>query len=106
LYRNKLNHLIRISKINYYNNYFRHNKSHINNIWKGIKEIIYFKPLRNSIPSKVVVDNNAITDTYSIANYFNAFFTNIGNNLANNIPATSASPLSFMPASRQSNSFF
>ena len=106
LYRNKLNHLIRISKINYYNNYFRHNKSHINNIWKGIKEIISFKPLRNSIPSKVVVDNNAITDTYSIANSFNAFFTNIGNNLANNIPATSASPLSFMPASRQSNSFF
>ena len=70
----------------------------------------FFKPL-NSIPSKVVVvdnvvDNNAITDTYSIANSFNAFFTNIGNNLANNIPATSASPLSFMPASRQSNSFF
>ena len=29
LYRNKLNRLIRISKINYYNNYFRHNKSHI-----------------------------------------------------------------------------
>jgi hypothetical protein len=42
--------------------------------------------LRNSIPSKVVVDNNAITDTYSIANSFNAVFTDIGNNLANNIP--------------------
>jgi queuine/archaeosine tRNA-ribosyltransferase len=54
LYGNKLNHLIRIIKINYYNNYFRHNKSHINNSWKGIKEIISFKPLRNSIQSKVV----------------------------------------------------
>ena len=106
MYRNRLSHLVQISKINYYNNYFSHNKAHINNIWKRIKPIISLKPLRKSIPSKILVDNNVITDVYLIANSFNAFFINIGNNLANSSPATYASPLSFMPESRQFNTFF
>ena len=40
VYRNKLNHLIKISKRIYYNNYF---SIHLNDgmrIWKGIKQII------------------------------------------------------------------
>ena len=40
LYRNKLNHLIRISKIDYYNKYFNSNRTHLKNIWRGIKQII------------------------------------------------------------------
>ena len=33
LYRNKLNHLIKISKVNYYRRYFSSNTTHIKNIW-------------------------------------------------------------------------
>ena len=85
LYRNKLNHLIRISKINYYKNYFRHNKSHIKNIWKGMKQIISLKSSSYSIPSKILVGNNPISDVSQIANSFNVFFTNIGKNLSDNV---------------------
>ena len=43
-YRNKRNHLICISKRNYYDKYFSDNKTNIKNIWKGIKQIISLKP--------------------------------------------------------------
>ena len=42
-YRNKLNHLIKLSKISYYNKYFDSNKFNIKNIWKGIKQLISLK---------------------------------------------------------------
>ena len=77
LYRNKINHLIRISKINYYRDYFRHNKSHIKNIWKGIKQVISLKSSSYSIPSKILVGNNSISDVSQIANSINVFFSNI-----------------------------
>ena len=73
LYRNKLNHLIKISKVNYYRRYFSSNTTHIKNIWKGIKQILVLKPLSNNIPTKLLVSNNEITDTYHMANSFNDF---------------------------------
>ena len=98
LYRNKLNHLIKkISKVNYYRRYFSSNTTHIKNIWKGIKQIIALKPLCNNIPTKLLVSNNEITDTYHMANSFNDFFANVANNLVSNLPPPSYSPLSFMP---------
>ena len=106
LYRNKLNHLTRISKINYYKNYFRHNKSHIKNIWKGIKQIISLKSSSYSIPSKILVGNNPISDVSQIANSFNVFFTNIGKNLSDNVMETATSPMTFMSGCQQVNSFF
>ena len=43
IYRNKLNHLIKLAKRNYYNKFF---SGHVNNgkgIWYGIKQIVQFK---------------------------------------------------------------
>ncbi len=68
LYRNKLNHLIKLSKRNYYNNYFTTTK-----------------PKRVQPPPKITVDGVEITDITKIANEFNVFFCNIGYCLANNI---------------------
>ena len=82
LYRNKINNLIRINKINYYNRYFDLNRSHINNIWKGIKQIITLKSKTRGLPSKLLMDGKEITDSKSIANSFNDFFASIGNTLA------------------------
>ena len=42
-YRNKLNHLIKISKSNYYKEYFVTNKTNTKEIWKGIRQIITLK---------------------------------------------------------------
>lgn len=43
-YRNKLNHFLRISKINYYSDYFNKNTNNGKLIWKGIKQIIWVNP--------------------------------------------------------------
>ena len=45
IYRNKLKHLILISKKSFYNNYFNTNKDNIKETWKGIKQLITLKKL-------------------------------------------------------------
>ena len=39
-YRNSLNKIARLSKVNHYKNFFEDNKSMLNKVWVGIKEII------------------------------------------------------------------
>ena len=51
-YRNKLNHLIKISKKRYYNNFFIVNTKNIKNIWKGIRSIINLKANRLNLPTR------------------------------------------------------
>ena len=103
-YRNKLNHLIKISKTDYYNKYFTSNKSNLKKTWKGIKEIIGFKNGNSNLPSKILTaQNTEITDCTSIANAFNNFFTNVGKNIASSIPSTCTSPLDFMPERVEEN---
>ena len=106
LYRNKINRLIKISKKDYYNKYFMSNKSNMKNIWKGIKQIINSKPRgSSSSPSKILEGENVLTDSKSIANAFNNFFANIGNNLATSMPSVEATPMDSM-SNQQLNSIF
>ena len=76
------------------------------NIWKGIKQIINSKPRgSSSSPSKILEGENVLTDSKSIANAFNNFFANIGNNLATSIPSVEATPMDSM-SNQQLNSIF
>ena len=86
IYRNKLSKLVKISKKKYYNDYFIENSNNVKNIWKGIKQIMTLKPQKASLPTKLVMSDSITTDTKSIANAFNDFFSNIGNKLAKSIP--------------------
>ena len=47
LYRNKINHLLKMSKKRYHNRYFLDNITDGKKIWKGIKQIVHFKPNTN-----------------------------------------------------------
>ena len=78
-YRNKISNLLRISKQQYYQNYFLENNKNIKNIWSGIKELITLKPKGLSIPSKIVSNNNSTLEyPKAIACAFNNYFANIG----------------------------
>ena len=67
LYRNKLNHLIKISKKEYHK-YFESNNKNIKSILKGIKQIINIKPINSGLPSKIVLQNGEeLTDSKQIA---------------------------------------
>ena len=105
MYRNEINHLIRISKTNYYNNYFSTNKANIKNVWKGIKQIISLKPMACGLPSKILYDDVELVESKPIANAFNQFFANIGNNMAKSVPSANTSPHSYMPT-RHNKSFY
>ena len=96
LYRNKLNHLLKISKKQYYNEYFFQNIKDGKRIWKGIKQIVKFKPLTSQRLIKIVDNNLEITEPKLVANAFNNYLANIGKNLESEIPSVSNSPMEYL----------
>ena len=104
-YRNKLNHLQRISKKIYYENYFTANNKNIKNTWTGIKQLITLKPRGHRLPTKIIKDGQEIKDTKNISLAFNEYFSNIGKNIADSVPCTNTRTQAFMGSSVP-NSFF
>ena len=96
VYRNKLNHLIKISKRNYYNNYFSIHLNDGKRIWKGIKQIIRTTPQERLAINRIVLNDIEITDQTSIVNAFNNYFVNIGSDLASAIPSVLNSAYEWM----------
>ena len=90
-YRNKIKHLILLSKNSYYPNYFQNNSNNIKNIWQGIKQLITLSNKKFLIPTTVEINSQKITNTIDIANAFNTYFANIGSNLAASTPSLAVS---------------
>ena len=80
LRKSKLNHFLKISKKQYYNEYFFQNIKDGKRIWKGIKQIVKFKPQTSQRLIKIVDNNLEITEPKLVANAFNNYFANIGQN--------------------------
>lgn len=95
-YRNKINHLLKLSKRSYYNNYFLVNTNNPKKIWNGIKEIVHFKETSSHKVFKIKENNKEITDPKLIANAFNKYFTSVGSTLADKIPSVQKSPLDYL----------
>ena len=95
-YRNRLNHLIKVSKKQYYNDYFHANRSNTKTIWTGIKRIITLRPECNHAPKKINNNNTDITEPKAIANPFNNFFAKIRNDIASSVPNTDCSPQQYL----------
>ena len=89
VYRNKLTHIIRNSRKNYYSNKFNLYKNNIKNTWQTINNILG-KTKKTADPTYFVNDSNKITDPKLIATNFNKFFAEIGPNLANQIHSPSS----------------
>ena len=94
LYRNKLNHLLNISKKQYYNNYFLDCAGKM--IWKGIKQIVHCKPPIRERSIKLVENENVISDSKEIANKFNDYFANISKSIASEIPIACKDPMAYL----------
>ena len=104
-YRNKLNHLLKICKKQYYNAYFARNIANSKNIWKGIRQITNIKqhPVHKS--TTLLTDNQVISDPKLVAHTFNQYFANICSNLAETIPNVSNSLLDYLGGSPVDSSF-
>lgn len=82
VYRNKLNHLIRIAKKNYFNNKIHDAQNDPKSTWQTINELIGKKNKNKTLPTSFKYENKDIDDSKEIANQFNNFFVNVGPNLA------------------------
>ena len=96
LYRNKLNHLLKIRKKQYYNNYFLDCAGDGKMIWKGIKQIVHCKPPISQRSIKLVENENEISHPKEIANKFNDYFANIGKSIASEIPIACKDPIAYL----------
>ena len=83
--RNNIVALIRISKKNYYTNYFTEHANNIKNTWKGIKSIINIKNCAKSYPEIMKNNGNFFTEPINIAEGFNNYFSTIAENLQEKI---------------------
>ena len=104
-YQNKLNHLLRLSKTNYYKEYFIINKTKTKEIWKGINQLICLKSKGSMLPSKLIINEHEITNDKAIAYQLNKFFSNIGKNLALTVPKPNL-PFNCYLDKPQASSFF
>ena len=100
-----MNHLLKICKKNYNNDYFLKNNSDSKRTWKGIKQILHFRMKSNHKLNKIVIDNKDIRDSFTIVNEFNNYFSNIGKNLADDVPHTDKHFMDYLISPLQ-NSFF
>ena len=101
-YRNYVTKKIRNSEKSYYLNTFENSRNNPRQTWLTIKEILGHKKVSSDM--KLVEDGREICDAREIAQIFNNYFVTVGPNLANEIPVSNTSPLSFV--SPNQNSFF
>ena len=69
-----------------YNTKFNLAKDSITNTWKIIKNIINSDYKRKQTITEIIDKNEMSMDKNIIPNIFNEYFSNVGSNLANNIP--------------------
>jgi hypothetical protein len=88
-YKNKLTNVIRNSQKSYYNMKFETMKGNMRETWKLINKVLHSAcgiSTKQAV-NKISSDGRLLSDPLEIATKFNDFFTNIGPNLANKIPA-------------------
>ena len=83
IYRNKLNHLRRIAKKNYYSKRLYQASNDIKSTWNTINELLRREKSKTRLTVSFSNNNNKeVCDPNLIANDFNDYFVNIGPNLA------------------------
>ena len=88
-YRNKLNHILRIAKKNYFSRKFQETQNDSKSTWSIINNLLNKNKPRPSIVGNFKVPDNSFPDPLKIANDFNNYFIQIGPTLSKNILSNS-----------------
>ena len=93
-FKNKLTHIIRIAKKNYFKEKFDMYRNNGKKTWETISEILKNKNKKTKVTDTFITSNGVpCTDNTDIANNFNIYFTTVGNTLAANLPQTDNDPI-------------
>jgi len=95
-YRNKLNHVLRVSQRKYIHDRLSQYNCDMKRSWKIINNVIDSKSRFGSLPDSVWCDEGIISDPVKIASHFNEYFTNIGPKLANSLSKTNVNPVDYI----------
>ena len=83
-YRDKINHLIRKSRRDYYNKYFQNVTNNMKKTWRQINKIININKHKDKILC-IKTGSKLESDPYLIGNTFSNYFTIVAKNLASKI---------------------
>ena len=88
-YRDKINHLIRKSKKDYYCKNFNRCRQNIRKIWQQINKIIH-KSKNKDYVTCIKTEKGIISDPFAIGNKFNEFYTSVASKLVSKIKKKSS----------------
>ena len=88
-YRNSINNSKRLSKQNFYQKFFKENKSNTKKLWKGINDILHNnKQEVNEI--RLILNGDIIDDQEKVATHMNNFYVNIAQKLVDDLGNTNS----------------
>ena len=103
---NIYNTLMRKVKYSYYETEFQLAKNNIKRSWTLLKVAINKHECQTPLPDQFKHNNKVLTNPKTIANAFNSFFANIGNELGNNVTPTDQIYTNYLPRPNDKSLFF
>ena len=70
--------------------------NNVKNIWSGIRSIISISKAKADYIPSILESGKTVDNPCAIANIFNNFFVNVGENTDKNIPCANCCPTSFL----------
>ena len=104
-YRNMISTLLKQSKKNYYDKYFKDNINNMKNTWEGIRSIISLQKTTNDSSTIISLKGHTVTDPRTIANTFNSFFCSVVAEVQSEVPFSYKRFSEYLPPPNQ-DSFF
>ena len=86
-YKNKLTHLIRITKRKNCDAQFGNVRNDLKTTWKLLNKVVNKRKSKSSLPTWFKSEDRTLTDPMEIANRFRKYFANIGPKLSRSIPS-------------------
>ena len=95
--RNKVNYAVKCAKSNYYRQKLHDNLGDPKNTWKVLNDLMGKKSAVTEISELVTSSSeNGLRNAKDIADHFNKHFTQIGPDLAANLPASTTNPEDYL----------
>ena len=95
-HRNLATESIKIAKREFYQAKFETTSSDPNKKWEFVNTVLNRKNCQDDAPNCLKIDDQKITEKNEIAEKFNEFFTNVGSNLAAQLPVSNIDPLNYI----------
>ena len=105
-YRNLLVKVIRDSKTQHYNKFFNENLQNSKKIWEGVNELTNNQKKNKTTNISIKLHDKIVSDPKTVANEFNAYFSNIAGKVRSKIPETKASYKDYQTKRCQGSFFF